>query len=77
MASDDQPAKRRKSGPSGPTQGKDARREAGRVRVEVWISEEAAERLDAIRGERSRREAVEALIMMMDCVVPGRRSEKA
>jgi hypothetical protein len=33
---------------SGPTQSKAARREAGRVRVEVWLSEETAAYLDRL-----------------------------
>lgn len=46
---------------SGPTQSKEARRESGRVRLDMWWPEELVERLDAMRGERTRSEALQTL----------------
>ena len=46
---------------SGPTQSKEARRDAGRVRLDMWWPGELVERLDATRGARSRSEALQAL----------------
>ena len=50
--------------PGGPTQSKDARRAAGRVRLDMWLSEAAARELDAIatREGWTRSRAVTELI---------------
>ena len=50
---------------SGPTQSQAARRNAGRTRVDVWLPDDLVERLDAHRGERSRREAVEGALRLV------------
>lgn len=60
-----EPAKRRASGPSGATQTAEARRAAGRTRVEVWLPDALVARLDAMRGEMTRRGAVEAGITLL------------
>lgn len=50
--------------PGGPTQSKDARRAAGRVRLDMWLSEATARELDAIatREGWTRSRAVTELI---------------
>lgn len=50
------------SGPSGRSQSKAARRAAGLVRVEVWLSAEAARELDARADGSSKRAVIEALL---------------
>lgn len=49
-------------GRSGPTTPEDAR---PGVRMTLRLSEEAAARLDRLRGERTRTEAIEALLLMV------------
>ena len=58
------PTPARKSA-SGPTQTKADRAAAGRVRLDLWLSGEVVERLDAMRGERSRRDAIEAALVLV------------
>jgi hypothetical protein len=56
-------ARKPKPRASGPTQTKSARREAGRVRVEVWLPADVAGKLDDLaRDAGSRAEAVAAAI---------------
>ena len=50
---------------SGPTQSTEARRAAGRVRWELWIDAGLAARVDGLRGETTRRKAVEAALMIL------------
>lgn len=47
---------------SGPTMTKEARRDAGLVRLDMWLPAELVEQLDRTRGKLSRREAVEAAL---------------
>ena len=53
------------NGPSGPTQSAEARRAAGRVRLDTWISREAAERLDKLTGKwrLTKRETLEHCLL--------------
>lgn len=46
---------------SGPTQSKEARREAGRVRLDMWWPADLVELLDAMRGEHTRSAALQML----------------
>lgn len=50
---------------SGPTQTPEARRAAGRTRIEAWLPTALVARLDAYRGELSRREALEAGVTLL------------
>lgn len=59
------PPKKRASGPSGATQTAAARRAAGRTRIEAWLPTALVARLDAYRGELSRREALEAGVTLL------------
>lgn len=49
---------------SGPTQTNEARREAGRVRLSMWWPADLVELLDAMRGTRTRSDALQTLARM-------------
>jgi hypothetical protein len=45
------PERKSRSGPSGPTQSKDARRANGKVRFEVWLPRELAESIEDLASD--------------------------
>lgn len=61
----------------GATQSKEARRESGRVRLDMWWPEELVERLDAMRGERTRSEALQTLAALALGMSQGVRTTSA